>query len=169
MATICAPSMVHTMDGVIVGWSSTSNALMVYNPCKHQYYKPDRYWIDSYQLPGSVYLTLQYGGGLFCSLLCIDNPRFEEKYPLGTRVERIDSKTNMLLAGTVMDIPFPLNPSGDAFIPNYTILFDNGSKASIPLKQMAGIILSPPINVDDSDSAASLLSPFLQLNSKNNL
>jgi hypothetical protein len=31
---------------------------------------------------------------------------------------------------------------------------------------MAGIIPPPPINVDDSDSAASLFPPFLQLNSK---
>ena len=72
----------------------------------------------------------------------------------------------MLLAGMVMDIHFPLDPSGDTSIPNYTILFNNGSTASIPLKQMAGIIPSPPINVDDSDSAASLLPPFIRLNSK---
>jgi hypothetical protein len=38
--------------------------------------------------------------------------------------------------------------------------------ASIPLEQMAGIIPPPPINVDDSVSAASLLPPFLRLNSK---
>jgi hypothetical protein len=50
--------MAHTMDGVIVGWSSTSNALMVYNPCNRQYYKPDSYQIDSYRLPGSVYPTI---------------------------------------------------------------------------------------------------------------
>ncbi len=154
------------MDGVIVGWSPTSNALMVYNPCNHQYYKPDSYWIDSYRLPRSVYPTLRYDGGIFCSLLCNDDPLFEEKYNPGTKVERIDPKTNMLLAGTVMDIPFPFNPSGDASIPNYATLFDNGSTASIPLEQMAGIIPSPPINVDDSDSAASLLPPLLWLNSK---
>jgi hypothetical protein len=60
----------------------------------------------------------------------------------------------MLLAGTVMDIPYPLDPSGNASISNYTILFD-----IVPLKQMAGIIPSSPINVDDSDSAASLMPP----------
>jgi hypothetical protein len=97
-------------------------------------------------------------------LLCNDNPPFEEKYPPGTQVERVNPKTNMLLAGMVMDIPFPLDPSGDASIPNYTVLFDNGSLASIPLKQMAGLISSPPISLDDSDTAASLLPPFLRLN-----
>jgi hypothetical protein len=162
----CTKHMVHTMDGVIIGWSPTLNALTVYNPCNRQYYKPDSYRIDSYRLPGSVYPTLQYDGGLFCYLLCDDNPPLDEKYPPGTRVECINPETNMLLAGMVMDIPFPLDPSGDASIPNYTILFDNGSMASIPLKQMAGIIWSPPSNVDDSDSAASLLPPVLRLNSK---
>ncbi len=65
-----------------------------------------------------------------------------------------------------MDIPFPHDPSSDTSIPNYIILFDDGSTASISLEQMAGIISPPPINVDDSDSAASLLPPFLRLNSR---
>jgi hypothetical protein len=52
--------MVHTMDGVIIGCSPTSNALLVYNPCNRQYYKPDSYQIDSYWLPGLVYPTLHY-------------------------------------------------------------------------------------------------------------
>ncbi len=43
----------------------------------------------------------------FCSLLCDDNPQFEEKYPPVTRVERIDPVTKMLVSGTVMDIPIP--------------------------------------------------------------
>jgi hypothetical protein len=139
---------------------------LVYNPCNRKYYEPDSYQIDLYHLPGLVYPTLHYDGGLFCSLLCDDNPPFEEKYPPGTRVEHDDPKTNMLLAGMVMDIPFPLNPSGDASIPNYMVLFDNGSSACIPLKQMAGLIPSPPISLDDSDTTASLLPQFLRLNSK---
>ncbi len=66
-----------------------------------------------------------------------------------------------------MDIPFPLDPSGDGSVPLYTILFDNGMTASIPLSDMASIILLPPtFNVDDSDSHDFLLPPFLHLNSK---
>jgi hypothetical protein len=72
----------------------------------------------------------------------------------------------MHLAGMVMDITFPLDPSGDASIPNYTVPFNNGSLASIPLKQMAGLILSPPKSLNDSDTVTSLLPPFLRLNSK---
>jgi hypothetical protein len=48
---------------------------------------------------------------LFCSLLHDDNPHFEEKYPPGTKVERIDPITNMLVSGTVMDIQFPIDVS----------------------------------------------------------
>jgi hypothetical protein len=99
--------MAHTIDGVIVGRSPTSNALMVFNPQNSQYYELDSYRIDSYCLPCLVYPTLKYNGGLYCSLLQDNNPTFEEKYPPGTRVERIDPPTNKILGGMVMDIPFP--------------------------------------------------------------
>jgi hypothetical protein len=49
--------MVHLMDGVIVSWSPTSNALMVYNPCNRQYYKLDSYWVDSYPVTLTPNLT----------------------------------------------------------------------------------------------------------------
>ncbi len=65
-----------------------------------------------------------------------------------------------------MDIPFPLDSFGEASIPNYTVLFDNCSSASIPLDQMAGLIPPLPILLDNSDASASLLPPFLRLNSK---
>ncbi len=158
--------MAHTVDGMIVGHSPTSNTLMVYNPCNRQYYELDSYRIDSYRLSGSVYSILHYDGGLFRSLLCNNNPPFEEKYPPGTQIEGANPATYMLLAGMVMDIPFPLDSSGDATIPNYTVLFNNGSSASIPLEQMAGIILPPPVTLNDSDPTASLLPLFLRLKSK---
>jgi hypothetical protein len=81
-------------------------------------------------------------------------------------VERIDPAINMLLAGTVMDIPFPSSGSGDELTYNYTVLFDNGTTASIPLTEMALIILAPPVQVSALDSQDSLLPPFLQLNAK---
>ena len=159
----------HSMDGVIIGRSPTSNALLVYNPRNKQYYEPDSYRIDSYRLPGSVYRDLKYDGGLFCSLYRDDNPPIEELYPPGTRVERIDPTSHMLLAGTVMDIPFSDGCSADdslASPPSYTVLFDNGTSASIPLRDMASIIPKPPIDIASSDSQDSLLPPFLRLNSK---
>jgi hypothetical protein len=158
--------MAHTMGGVIVGCSPYSNAIMVYNPWNRQYYKPDSYQIDSCCLPGSINPTLKYNNGLFCSLRRGNNPSFEEKDPPGMRVERINPFTNLLLAGTVMNIPFLHVLSGDNSLPQYTILFNNGTTASVPLGKMAGIIPSPPIDVDDSDSHDSLLPLFLRLNLK---
>ncbi len=154
------------MDGIIVGRSPTSNALLVYNPRTKQYYEPDSYRIDSYRLPGSVYPDVKYDGGLFCSLHRDDNPSFEEKYPPGTCVERIDPSTRMLLAGTVMDIPFPSDVSDPDATVSYTILFDNGTTASVPLSNMSSLPPAPPVDIATCDSQDSLLPPFLRLNSK---
>jgi hypothetical protein len=84
---------------------------------------------------------------LFVSLLHNDNPQFEEECPPGTWVERINPITNILLFGTLMDIPFPLDVSAlseDSTDLPYTILFDYGSMASIPLSQMAKLVPPPP-------------------------
>jgi hypothetical protein len=160
----------HTMDGIIIGCSPTSYALLVYNPRNKQYYKPNSYCIDSYRLPGSVYHDLKYNSGLFCYLYCDDNPPIEELYPPGTRVERIDPSSKMLLAGTVMDIPSisTVSSSDDSSDPSYsyTILFDNGTSTSIPLHEMASIIPKPLVDIDSSNSQDSLLPLFLWLNSK---
>jgi hypothetical protein len=108
----------HTMDGIAIGCSPTSNELLVYNPRTKRYYEPDSYRLDPYRLPSSVYPSLKYDGGLFCSLLRDENVPTEEPYPPGTRVERLDPFSNMLLAGTVMNIPLSLDSSGS---PSYHI------------------------------------------------
>jgi hypothetical protein len=66
------------------------------------------YHLYLYCLPSSVYPSNKYDSGLFVSLLRNDNPKFEEKYMPGTRVERINPGTNMLVSGTVMDIPLQI-------------------------------------------------------------
>jgi hypothetical protein len=161
-------NLAHTMDGIAIGRSPTSNALLVYNPRTKEYYKSDSYCLDPYQLPSLVYPSLTYNSGLFCLLYRDNNPLMEEKYPPGTRVERIKPTTNMLLAGTVMDIPLHSNPDGLAM---YLILFDNGTSASFSLADMASLIPSPPIPGDglstpSSDNNFVLLPPFLQIGSR---
>jgi hypothetical protein len=74
---------VNTMDGIGIGRSPTSNALLVYNPRNGQYYKPDSYRIDPYRLPTSIYANNKYDSGLFCHLLQDNNPHMEEKSPQG--------------------------------------------------------------------------------------
>jgi hypothetical protein len=111
-----------------------------------------------------AYPFIKYNGGLFVSLLRKDNHQFEEKYTPGTQVERIDPITNMLLSGTVIDIPFPLDVSAsseDSMDLLYTIFFDDGSTASIPLSQMAKLIPPPPITPSVAEGNFSLLPPFL--------
>jgi hypothetical protein len=154
------------MDRIVVGRSPTSNALLVCNPHNKQYYKPDTYQLDSYRLPTSVYPDVKYDGGLFCSLLCDGNPLMKEKYPPSTRVERMDPSTNILVAGTVMDIPISHDTLETSAKPSYTVLFDNGTTLSIPLSEMAGIIPSPPVRDEPTAGSSNLLPPFLQLNSK---
>jgi hypothetical protein len=75
----------------------------------------------------------------------------------------------MLVLGTVMDFPLPVNGSnstGDANDLPYTILFNNGTTASIPLLQMAGLIPPPPITPSTVNDSDALLPFFLQLNSR---
>ncbi len=74
----------HTMDGIVIGRSPTSNALLVYNPRNKQYYEPDSYCIYPYRLPSLVDQDIKYDGGLVCTLFRDDNPTMEEKYPPGT-------------------------------------------------------------------------------------
>ncbi len=156
----------NTLDGIVVGRSPTSNALMVYNPCSKTYCEPDSYRFDSYCLPGLMYPDVKYNGGLFCYLLQDDNPLIKEKYPPGTRVERLDPSTNILLAGTDMDISFSgvVLESSDA--PLYTILFDNSTTSSVPLSEMASLFPSPPVHDDINVGSQVPLPPFLQLKSE---
>jgi hypothetical protein len=83
----------HTLDGIAIGRSPTSNALLVYNPRTKHYYEPDSYRLDPYWLSSSVYPSLKYDGGLFCSLLWDKNVPTEEPFPPGTRVEHLDPST----------------------------------------------------------------------------
>ncbi len=84
----------------------------------------------------------------------------------------MDPATNMLLAGTVMDIPLLTTDSdSDGPSPNgsYSILFDNGTSALIPHSEMAGIIPPPPVISPPHPSPMSLdslLPPFLRLHSR---
>ena len=44
-------SQAHTMNGIVLGCSPTSNAILVYNTRNQRYYEPDSYTIDPYCLP----------------------------------------------------------------------------------------------------------------------
>jgi hypothetical protein len=91
----------------------------------------------------------------------------EELYPPGTWVEHMDPATNMLLAGTVMDISLSTAPSGSTL---YQVLIYNGTSAFIQLAEMASLIPAPPLPASSptdplSDGSSSLLPTFLSINS----
>ena len=151
-------SQAHTMDGIVLGRSPTSNAILAYNPRNQRYYEPDSYKIDSYRLPSSVYPTIKYDGCLFVSLHRDETPVISEPYPPGTRVLDTTLPSGRNLAGTVMDIPFDPNLS-----PQYLIIFDDGTSRAVFSKDMPSLIPKP---VHASPDYTHILPPFLQLGSK---
>ena len=76
----------------------------------------------------------------------------EELHPPGMRVNWLDPSTNMLIAGTVMDIPLHSNPNGPAM---YQVLFNNGTLAFIPLADMASLIPSSPVLGDVTSTSST--------------
>jgi hypothetical protein len=74
----------HTLDGIIIGQSATSTAVLVYNPCNQKYYEPDSYHLDPYRLPSTVYPTIKYGGGLFVSLHWDEVASISKPFPPGS-------------------------------------------------------------------------------------
>jgi hypothetical protein len=65
-----------------------------------------------------------------------------------------------------MNIPIYQDAQESSGESRYNILFDNGTTSSVPLSDMAGMILSPPVREETPGASDNLLPPFLQLNSK---
>jgi hypothetical protein len=145
----CSKSEAHTMDGILIGQSPTSNVVLVDNPRKQKYYEPDSYRLDPYCLPLSVYPTIKYNGGLIVSLHWDDTTVISEPYPPGTRVEDVDPVSSFTRTGTVMDIPFD-----SSSLPHYLIMFDDGTTWSVPASSMPALI-PKPFGVESSSSTLS--------------
>jgi hypothetical protein len=154
----CSKHQAHTMDGIVVGRSSTSNAILVYNTRNQCYYEPDSYRFDPYCLPSSVYPNIVYNGRLFVSLHWDASPQISKPYPPGTRIVDSDPTTNTTWLATVMDIP--MDPS---ISPQYLIQFNNGTTAFVTASKMPSLIHKPDVN---SSITSHLLPPFLRPNSK---
>jgi hypothetical protein len=151
-------SQAHTMDGILIGHSPTSNAILVYNPRNQKYYEPNSYRLNPYRLPSLVYPTINNNGGLFVSLHRDETAVISKPYPLGTRVEEFNQSSKTTQAGTVMDIP--INPLSS---PQYLIMFDDGTTRSVSFADMPALISKPTTTPSD---ATHLLPPFLEVRSK---
>ena len=152
----------NSLDGIVLGRSPTSNALLVYNPRNKSYYEPVDYTIDPHRIPGAMYSEIKYDGGLFCSLKRdVTLSDQDEAYPPGTRVEHLDPVTKVTRSGTVMDIPMdPTVPDSEK---TYLVRFDDASTLSVPMTDMPPLIPDPPPLLDEDER---LLPPFLRVNKK---
>ncbi len=156
--TTCSKSQAHTMNGILLGFSPISNAVLMYNPWNQNYYEPDSYSLNPYWLPSSVYPTIRYNGGLFVSLHQDDAAVISKLYPPWARVEELNSTLELTRAGTVMDILFDLSSS-----PQYLIIFDNGTTCSVLSQDMPALI---PTQVTSVLDTSHLLPQFLDICSK---
>ncbi len=96
----CFKNQAHTLDGIVIGQSSTLNAILVYNPQNQWYYEPNSYRLKPHHIPLSVYPSITYNGGLFVTLHKYDSAPTSKPYPLETRVIEINPETRR-----------PLNPA----------------------------------------------------------
>ncbi len=69
----------HTMAGIVIGWSDTSNGLLAYKHITKELYTTSVYKIDEHHNATKTYINLQYDGGGGVLWYVFD--RFSPKYP----------------------------------------------------------------------------------------
>ena len=107
------------MDGIAVRHSLMSNALLVYNPRNKNFYGPEKYHLNPYFIPSSIYPNIKYDGGLFCSLLCDEKASQDEWHPPGTWVVLEDPATCSLQSGIIWTAILII-PNSNRFSSNLT-------------------------------------------------
>ncbi len=152
----------NSVDGIVLGRSHTSNALLVYNQRNKQFYQPDSYHIDPHRILGAIYPMIKYDGSLFCSLKR-DNPILQdEEFPPGTHVEYVNPSTHVSCMGTVMDIPMDHMVADEAKY--YLVRFNYASTMKVPLVDMPSLVPRAPVSLPPSDTP--LLTSFLHVGAK---
>jgi hypothetical protein len=154
----------NVLEGIAIGRSETSNAMVFYNPLTKQYYEPDTYKLDPSRLPSSVWPSqITYDGGMFADLYRDCNPNVPEPVPPGTRVLVCLHDTSTPSEGTITNIPLKTE-TGATDAESYMVLLDEGTSVLANLTELRHIAESsyPP-----SPEAASITIPsFLGPNSK---
>jgi hypothetical protein len=148
----------QTLEGIAVGQSSTSNAMIFYNPRTSAYYKPDSYKLDPSRLPSTVWPSdITYDGGMFADLYRDTHPHLPEPFSPGSRVVVTGPDTLASNIGTVTAIPLK-NSSGHSDPTTYMINLDNGTMHPSTLPHIK--MVTPPVG-DDSPTAIITLPVFL--------
>jgi hypothetical protein len=156
----------HTLDGIAIGRSETSNAMIFYNPKTKRYYKPDSYKLDPSRLPSSVWpQDIQYDGGIFADLYRDNNPNVPEPYPPGTCVLVCNKDSASSTPGTITDIPIK-DTDGAASSDTYVVLLDSGSSTPVDSSSLRHIHEVPPSSNVPPTTSLSPLPSFLAHGSK---
>ena len=126
----------QTLEGMAIGRSDTSNAMVFYNPITRQYYEPDMYKLDPTRLPSSVWPNdIKYDGGLFACLYRDDSPDIPEPFPPGSRVVISTTTDGTSTIGTVSAIPLKTH-TGHSATDACLVHLDNGSMTQAPIDSM---------------------------------
>lgn len=129
------------MEGIALGCSESSNAMVFYNPTTKQYYKPDTYKLDPRRLPSIVWptTTITYDGGIFADLYRDSNPNIPKLwFPPGTRVLVCLTCTSTPSEGTVTNITLK-SEAGFNDSESYMILLNNGSATPAHLSELQSL------------------------------
>lgn len=152
----------QTLEGIAIGRSDTSNAMLFYNPTTKQYYEPDTYKLDPSRLPSTVWpLTIKYDGGIFADLYRDATPHIPEPFPPGTRVLVCTPGAIEPSEGTISSIPLK-SETGANESESYMVLLDNGTATPATLSELRALSSVST----DTVAPTSALPGFLAANSK---
>ncbi len=152
----------QTMEGIAIGRSETSNAMIFYNPITKNYYEPDTYKLDPSRLPSTTWPTIiTYDGGLFADLYRDANPNIPEPFPPGTRVLICHHGASTPLEGTIINIPLKSEAGGNDHV-SYMVLLTDGTTTLAHLSELR-LLSTDSLS---TDSVPSSVPTFLGPNSK---
>ena len=129
----------QTMEGIAIGRSETSNAMIFYNPITKNYYEPDTYKLDPSRLPSTTWPnTITYDGGIFADLYRDANPNIPEPFPPGTRVLICLHGASTPSEGTVTNIPLKSEAGGND-PESYMVLLADGTTTLAHLSELRSL------------------------------
>ena len=159
------------MQGIAVGRSRSTNALLVYNPSTRKYYEPDSYKFDPSCLPSTEFPgKIRYDGGIYADLYRDTQRDVSEPYPPGTTFKLAPSEDSTdYTTAIVSSIPIRTKdglPDPD----KYLLTCPDGTQLTKTLDEMDAIADTPanrsPAPSNPSLPTVATLPPYFQHGSK---
>ncbi len=155
----------QTLEGIAIGRSETSNAMIFYNPITKQYYEPDSYRLDPSRLPSTVWpTTIIHDGGIFADLYRDNHPNVPEPFPPGTRNLFCPHGASTPSEGTITDIPLK-SEAGATKSESFIALLADGSATPAHLSELH-MLADVHTPTSPQDAANTSVPAFLGPNSK---